>query len=500
MKKRKLGDVYTSNFTVNYMLDMVGFVASKNLSNILLIEPSCGEGAFVIEIVKRLKQSSENFGFCFYDTLQKNFTFYDTDISKIKICIEKLKAIGINFPDKIFRCEDFLLSQSRFVDIVIGNPPYIRHERIDETLKAKYKNTYSTFKYRADLYIAFFEKSLSLLNDNGKHCFICSNRWFKNQYGAPLRELISREYSLKTILNMEHTNPFEESVMAYPAITLIERTIERAKYLNYLSVDSIESLRGGIEYSRVPNTLDSSNWTELFNPTNYGGSLYTIPELGFNIGIGVATGADDIFIGSKLYTEIEPSLLLPIITTKDIAGDGILWRGNYIFNPFDKNGNIIELADYPKAHQYLSSHSERLKRRYVSKRNPQYWFRTIDKIKSELLTSPKIILPDIATSRFLQIDEGKFYPHHNLYYIKSDCIYKLKILCSILMSDFVYNQLVALSSSMNGGYPRWQSQNIKRLKIPNFIKWDSSIKEDIINLYDKKDIASLNTLINSTLS
>lgn len=165
----------------------------------------------------------------------------------------------------------------------------------------------------------------------------------------------------------------------------------------------------------------------LFASQDERDDLFSITDLGFKIGIGVATGADDIFIINDSNQSIESSLLLPIITTKDVTSNGIKWKGNYLFNPFDENGNIIDLAQYPQAQVYLASHQDRLKSRYISRKNPSYWYRTIDKIKIETLTTPKIILPDISANKYIQIDEGNYYPHHNLYFIASSCIKKLKI-------------------------------------------------------------------------
>ena len=51
----KHGDVFTSPEIVSYMLDLVGYTADKDLGKTSILEPSCGEGEFVIEIVRRLQ-------------------------------------------------------------------------------------------------------------------------------------------------------------------------------------------------------------------------------------------------------------------------------------------------------------------------------------------------------------------------------------------------------------------------------------------------------------
>lgn len=80
----------------------------------------------------------------------------------------------------------------------------------------------------------------------------------------------------------------------------------------------------------------------------------------------------------------------------------------------------------------------------------------------DLQNTPKILLPDNSGNSLLFIDEGRFYPLHNIYYITGEDIHQLKILCSILMSDFVRKQIQRLSNNMNGGYARWQSQNLRK--------------------------------------
>ncbi|MCB9298850.1 MAG: Eco57I restriction-modification methylase domain-containing protein [Lewinellaceae bacterium] len=87
---------------------------------------------------------------------------------------------------KIVKQADFLDTQPGKFDIVIGNPPYVRHEQIPEPRKSLYKRKFSTFRHRSDLYIPFYEHALKLLNFEGKLCFICSNRWLRNQYGGTL--------------------------------------------------------------------------------------------------------------------------------------------------------------------------------------------------------------------------------------------------------------------------------------------------------------------------
>ena len=76
---------------------------------------------------------------------------------------------------------------------------------------------------RADIYIPFIERSLSVLSEGGNLGFICADRWMKNRYGAPLRGLIADQFHLKIYVDMVDTRAFHSNVIAYPAITIISR-------------------------------------------------------------------------------------------------------------------------------------------------------------------------------------------------------------------------------------------------------------------------------------
>ena len=45
--KHKNGSIYTKPEIVSFMLDEIGYVDDKNLSQISIMEPSCGEGVFI---------------------------------------------------------------------------------------------------------------------------------------------------------------------------------------------------------------------------------------------------------------------------------------------------------------------------------------------------------------------------------------------------------------------------------------------------------------------
>lgn len=129
------------------------------------------------------------------------------------------------------------------------------------------------------------------------------------------------------------------------------------------------------------------------------------------------------------------------------------------------------------------------------------WYLLIDKIKPNLLGEPKILLPDISANKCIFVDSGRYYPAHNIYYIisKDHSEEALRILAAILMSEFVRSQITRLSNKMNGGFPRWQSQAIRKLKLPDIREIPNEIKVSLLNAYEVFDFEKINQVVSELL-
>ena len=135
------GDVFTKPCVVEYMLDMVGYIAEKDLSCVSIMEPACGEGEYLISIIRRLAESAHRYGFNLNEAYHRNIYATDLDTKKWLCCIQHIKERfpEIVNPETQINNEDYLLAKHKPVDIVIGNPPYIRYEQIPKNKLEKYK-------------------------------------------------------------------------------------------------------------------------------------------------------------------------------------------------------------------------------------------------------------------------------------------------------------------------------------------------------------------------
>lgn len=84
-----------------------------------------------------------------------------------------------------------VFSEKGGFDIVIGNPPYIDSETMVNTGLLDERDYISShYKYAKgnwDIYIAFFEKGLSLLEKNGTLMYITPDKWISKPFGDKLR-------------------------------------------------------------------------------------------------------------------------------------------------------------------------------------------------------------------------------------------------------------------------------------------------------------------------
>ena len=158
----------------------------------------------------------------------------EEELKQVRAAREALRtAQDIPFVWDIAFVEIFQGDKKGF-DIVIGNPPYVRQENIEDPQKVYDKATYKAklqqsvyaaypafFGYNAakntvahkidgksDYYVFFYLHGLKLLNEKGSFCFITSNSWLDVGYGRDLQEFLLKHCHIKMILDNEKKRSF----------------------------------------------------------------------------------------------------------------------------------------------------------------------------------------------------------------------------------------------------------------------------------------------------
>jgi len=505
---KERGAIFTRRETVDFILDLAGYTADKPLHQFRLLEPSLGNGAFLFPAVERLIESYRRHSSdlsrvvqdlsCAVTAVEVHEESMDASSA---ILIESLVLAGVSQGDAELLAErwivsgDFLLAgfTTKF-NFVVGNPPYVRQELIPDYLMAEYRSRYVTIYDRADLYVPFIERSLDLLEEGGTLSFICADRWMKNRYGGPLRALVARGYHLKYYVDMVDTDAFESDVSAYPAITVITREkpgptrlahrpqVDRQTLLNLAAAMRAERVIAGTGVTEIVKAVNGSepwilhSFDQLALVRRLEKLYPTLEQAHCKVGIGVATGADKAYIGPFEELDVEPSRKLPLVTTKDIKSGRVEWQGLGVINPFDDDGPLVDLATHPRLADYFEKRRESILKRNCAQKNPKGWYRTIDRITPQLALTPKLLIPDIKGEASVVYEEGRLYPHHNLYYITSQQ-WDLRALQAVLQSGIAKLFVAIYSTQMRGGYLRFQAQYLRRIRVPRWSEVPASMRK-----------------------
>ncbi|MBK8949562.1 MAG: Eco57I restriction-modification methylase domain-containing protein [Flavobacteriales bacterium] len=490
------GAVFTKAWVVDLMLDLSDYRAECDLSKLRLLEPSCGDGAFLQRIVKRLSDSLRAHGHAIHDA-RNAIRAYELQGHNVQAARERitelLVAEGWTNVDEIvahwIRHADYLLAaDGADFDLVVGNPPYIRAQEIPEERRNTYMRLWSTMTMGTDIFVGFIEKGLRSLKPGGRLCFIVADRWQHNAYGRKLRKLISEHYAVDAMFEMHGVDAFAAPVSAYPAITMIRNGVQGRVLYAYAQAELNElggaRLTSWFEHDTPGAVRDPMfsacvlpDWfrTEEIWPSGSPEVLTFLEDMaerfhpledaatGTKVGIGIATGADEVFITEDANCA-EAERLLPLLTSADITTGRVQWKGNYLVNPWDANGQLVDLSPHPKLSAYFARHAPALKKRHVAQKRPDRWYATIDKVHAGLRERPKLVLQDMS-STISPVLDAQHYPHHNLYWITSTG-WDLEVLGGRLLSEVAELFVRAYGVKMRNGTMRFQSQYLRMIRVP----------------------------------
>ena len=519
------GAVFTRREVADFILDLCDYTADRPLHQLRLLEPSCGHGDFLIPAVERLLSAWQLFGApgdalvtlgpCIR-AVELHRATYERTLAALTHLLENAQlphGTAAALANHWLACGDYLLADlPEDFDLVVGNPPYVRQELIPPALLSEYRNRYQTMYDRADLYIPFIERSLRSLKPGGVLGFICADRWMKNRYGGPLRAMVARDFHLRTYVDLSNAPAFHSDVAAYAAVTIIGRekaAITRTASHPEISVPALAQLSRALRFSadaiRLPAVREMCNVVAGADPWILDGSnqmavlrrleaaFPTLEEAGCKVGIGVATGADKAFIGPFDELDVEDDRKLPLVMTRDLQSGRVIWLGQGVINPFNDGpgSGLVKLEDYPRLSRYLQTHKDTIAQRHVAQKAPAQWYRTIDRITASLTSTPKLLIPDIKGSAQIVYDEGRFYPHHNLYYVTSGT-WDLHALQAVLLSSISRLFVASYSTRMRGGFLRFQAQYLRRIRLPLWQAVSASLRAELKAAAEALDIEACN--------
>lgn len=377
-------------------------------------------------------------------------------------------------------------------DIVIGNPPYIRQEKIPQEFKKQYKKIYPDIgNGTADIYVYFFGFGLSVLKPGGVLNFITLNKYLKTKYGLELRNLLAKKYDVDLIIDFFELPVFQASTDA--AITKIINS-HSGKETKYFPVSTLENLNlFDLTSKKFLNVVkDASEWK--FMDSRSEGILDKLSQDSISlkefvegkIFSGIKTGLNKAFVLTEedaahlLGTESSP-LVRRYANSTDIKKWKLLDDSSY----FLATGFDIDVQNnFPSAYKYLLQFKDDLVKRGDQGKN---WWNLRPCAYYDDFDQDKIIYIHTAKNHEFYFDQEGHYINNSCYMISSNSKFLLFFLNSKLFEWLKKVKFVAYGDADEKGRAKLDFN--KMVTIP--VKKISPDKELVFsNIYSKIKEAS----------
>jgi hypothetical protein len=384
-------------------------------------------------------------------------------------------------------------------DGVIGNPPYIRIQALKEWAPLEveyYKKAYKAAgKGNYDIYVAFVEKGLSLLNKQGQLGFILPHKFFNAQYGEPLRALISRNHYLSEVVHFGDKQVFEQAT-TYTCLMFLDKA--GSKQCRVVQVDDLIAWRntGEAVEGLVPaEAITQDEWNfvigenmALFQKLSV--MPVTMKDVAERIAQGIRTSANEVYVldlisadGDVLTAhskqlnrtvELEREAVSLFLQGREIKPYRILPSGKVVIVPYrTTNGRAVFISEnelqekFPKTYAYLLENKKYLENREHGRMVGPNWYAYIYPKNIEVMRAEKILVPDIADNASFALDETGNYVFTSGYGItlKSHVAESPKYILGLLNSRILDFYIKRVSTQLRGGFFRYFTQFIEQLPI-----------------------------------
>lgn len=452
-KVKNQGQVYTPAYLVRDMLDFCGYKGPDIIGKHIM-ENSCGDGAFLCEIVRRYCVLSERL------SLKTELETYIHGIEKDRkaygACIKNLDAVAAEFGlygvKWDVQCGDALELSKKYygkMAFVVGNPPYVRvHNLTDES--ELIKKCAFTSAGMTDLYLAFFELGMSLLAKEGVLCLITPSSWLHSVAGSNFRKYIAKTRALNKIIDMGHFQPFNAAT--YTAVTVLNNTVDTRNYFDSYSYAGA----GQIEFVNHLSYKDSFINGEIYLADNaLLAELRDISVCGtgpVSVKNGFATLCDSVFIGDFDFEK----MCIPVIK----ASTGKWTKCIY---PYKTSGAPLPefvVMDYTPLYKYLELHRNLLVKRSIVNKNDWYLFGRTQALRD--VSREKIAINQLIRDKEslkINVVPAGAGVYGGLYIVSDFSVYDIK---RVLETDDFINYVKALRNYKSGGYYTFSSKDLEK--------------------------------------
>ncbi len=281
-----------------------------------ILEPSCGDGSFLSAIQKREKS--------LWKTQTNTVTGIELDAEEAKKSAAYGYEIVVGDFFTYYRNE---IEERCFYDVVLGNPPFIRYQNIDEKYRAIAFDLMKKHGFHpnrlTNIWLPFLLLSCEALSENGRIGMVIPAELFQVDYAAEARNYLSSHFDQLTLITFKKL-VFDD--IQQEVVLLLGEKQSDQKGIRVVELNNLEELNH-CDLSIIRHTeqkkLDHSSdkWVKYYltrEELNLLQRLNNDPRISnamdlYEVNVGLVSGENDFFLADwttvverNLQTEFQP--------------------------------------------------------------------------------------------------------------------------------------------------------------------------------------------------
>ncbi|MGE5759471.1 MAG: Eco57I restriction-modification methylase domain-containing protein [Gemmatimonadota bacterium] len=346
-------------------------------------------------------------------------------------------------------------------DVVLGNPPWVRGERLPARVREVLSQRYSTwrpgegpFAHVPDLSVAFCERALELLAPGGVVALLAPAKLATAGYAEGLRRRLATETRLERVAPLDEAVAASFGAAVYPMALVAarrdpepgaacERTLDPCSKCDHIPQLLLQAPGPWVlvpDAGRVARRLTREHrlLAERWSPQ-----------------LGVKTGADALFLADEPVEGARPA-----VRGRDVAR----WHVNprvYVLWTHDSHGRPLERLPRALAER-LAPHAERLRRRVDFRAGPLWQlFRT-----RLAVASHRVLWADLARELGAAVAPPEVVPLNTVYGIAVAADEDAHALAALLNTRWCTALAQLAADPARGGFHRFNARVVGRLPLP----------------------------------
>lgn len=503
--RRLEGVFYTPPHLVRFILDLAAYDHNASIEAWTLLDPACGDGAFLGEAVNRIAERLRQQGLdysesshcqeflkvveaCLYGIdkdPQACFLARQIVRERVTSFISAAARVSEDYFKANVQQGDFLLdlaaealpSARQSFRIIVGNPPYVPTNRLSDEVKEQLRARYYSANGRIDLYTLFMERAVELLALDGRLAFITPDKFLTSESARRLRGFLSRETTIESLATFRSHRVFSEAAIV-PCVTVLRRD-NTSGPIDLLRCGEKPDMAGRLpvtsRFVLQNTTLGEGPW-HFVDPSwaalahRLRANHPRLHALTDRISAGIASGLDRTFIvRADKVEDLESALLHPAARGQDLLPYTIRDSNLRIIIPYrdcnEGRAELVDIDEYPRIRNYLEPFRKLLEARHCVRCWGKKWYDLHDPWVPNLVTHTKILVPDVANSSRFAVDEGHYCPLHSAYYLIPKDI-DPRFLAAVLNSQPLEFLVRLYAPVVKDGFSRYRKQFLRDLPIP----------------------------------